>query len=144
MVNNNNIYNIFPTNISYKSFLYNLKVNNYLICPYCYSTRITIYNSLFHCNLCNSKFSITTNTIMHRTKLDYRKWLLSLYLFTFDQNLSYRRLAEIINVNKNTAYFIIKKFNYLYAYFKIDIIKLMNTHLSNEEILSNILLITIK
>ncbi|GEQ19018.1 hypothetical protein CBU01nite_36540 [Clostridium butyricum] len=81
---------------------------------------------------------------MHRTKLDYRKWLLSLYLFTFDQNLSYRRLAEIINVNKNTAYCIIKKFGYLYTYFKIDIIKLMNTDLSDEEILSNILLITIK
>ncbi|MBA8967378.1 hypothetical protein [Clostridium butyricum] len=53
-------------------------------------------------------------------------------------------MAEIINVNKNTAYCIIKKFGYLYTYFKIDIIKLMNTDLSDEEILSNILLITIK
>lgn len=49
-----------------------------------------------------------------------------------------------IVVNKNTAYKMIKKLNYLYTYFKIDIISLINTNLSNEEILSNILLIKIK
>lgn len=144
MTNHNTIYNIFPTEDSYKYFLYNLSVNACQICPYCYSNKISKYNLLFHCNICNSKFSITTNTIMHKTRLDYRKWLVSIYLFIFDENLSYRRLAKTINVNKNTAYSIIKKLNYLYYQFKIDIFKLMNTNLSNEEILSNILLIKAK
>ncbi|MGG7144777.1 hypothetical protein ACQPVP_15140 [Clostridium nigeriense] len=81
---------------------------------------------------------------MHKSKLDYRKWLVSIYLFIFDENISYRRLSKIINVNKNTAYDILKKLTYLYSNFKIDIIKLTNTTLSDEEILSNILLIKIK
>lgn len=81
---------------------------------------------------------------MHKSRLDYRKWLVSIYLFIFDQNMSYRRLSKIINVNKNTAYSILKKLTYLYSNFKINIITLTNTNLSNEEILSNILLIKIK
>lgn len=144
MINVSNIYNLFPTETSYKEYLYSIRLTKTISCPYCYSNRITPYKSIFHCNLCNSKFSITTNTIMHKSRLDYRKWLISIYLFIFDENISYRRLSKIINVNKNTAYSILKKFTYLYSNFKIDIIKLTNTALSNEEILSNILLIKIK
>lgn len=50
----------------------------------------------------------------------------------------------MICVNKNTAYSIIKKLNYLYNHFKKDIMKFINTDLEYEEILSNILLIKIK
>ena len=125
MIKDFNIYEIFPTEDSYKTFLYNLKFKNLLICPYCYS-------------------NITTNTIMHKTRLDYRKWLLALYLFLFKENISYRYLSSILNVNKNTAYNMIKKLNYLYINFKIEIMSLITSNSSNEEILSNILLIKIK
>ena len=144
MIDINNIYEKYPNQYSYIKYLYNIRVSKFLYCPYCNFNKITIYKLLFHCNLCNSKFSITTNTIMHKTRLDYRKWLISIYVFIFDENISYRRLAQIINVNKNTAYSILKKLIYLYSNFKIEIIKLMDTNLSNEEILSNILLIRIK
>lgn len=144
MIDVANIYNLFPTEISYREYLYKIRLSKIICCPYCYSNRITTYKSIFHCNLCNSKFSITTNTIMHKSRLDYRKWLVSIYLFLFDENISYRGLSKIINVNKNTAYNILKKLTYLYSNFKIDIIKLTNTTLPNEEVLSNILLIKIK
>ncbi|MFQ7438390.1 hypothetical protein [Romboutsia timonensis] len=81
---------------------------------------------------------------MHKTRLDYRKWLLALYLFLFKENISYRYLSSILNVNKNTAYNMIKKLNYLYINFKIEIMSLITSNSSNEEILSNILLIKIK
>ena len=144
MTDINNIYILFPTEIYYKKYLYNIRLTKTNSCPYCYSNRITLYESIFHCNLCNSKFSITTNTIMHKSRIDYRKWLISIYLFIFDENISYIKLSKIINVNKNTAHSILKKLIYLYSNFKIDIIKLTNTTLSNEEILSNILLLRIK
>jgi len=64
MIKDFNIYEIFPTEDSYKTFLYNLKFKNLLICPYCYSNKISTYKNLFHCNICNNKSSITTNTIM--------------------------------------------------------------------------------
>ena len=144
MIDVSNIYNLFPTETLYREYLYKIRLSKIISCPYCHSNRITKYKSIFHCNLCNSKFSITTNTIMHKSKLDYRKWLVSIYLFIFDENISYRRLSKIINVNKNTAYDILKKLTYLYSNFKIDIIRLTNTTLSDEEILSNILLIKIK
>ena len=95
MIKDFNIYEIFPTEDSYKTFLYNLKFKNLLICPYCYSNKISTYKNLFHCNICNNKSSITTNTIMHKTRLDYRKWLLALYLFLFKENISYRYLSSI-------------------------------------------------
>lgn len=144
MIDISNIYTIFPTELSYKEYLYNIKLAKTNSCPYCYSNKITLYKSIFHCNLCNSKFSITTKTIMHKSRIDYRKWLISIYLFLFNENISYRKLSKIINVNKNTAYSIIKKLIYLYSNFKLDIIKLTSTTLSNIEILSNILLIRIK
>ena len=144
MIKDFNIYEIFPTEDSYKTFLYNLKFKNLLICPYCYSNKISTYKNLFHWNIRNKKTSITTNTIMHKTRLDYRKWLLALYLFLFKENISYRYLSSILNVNKNTAYNMIKKLNYLYINFKIEIMSLITSNSSNEEILSNILLIKIK
>lgn len=144
MIKNFNIYKTFPTETSYRTFLYNLKFKNLLMCPYCYSNKISTYKDLFHCNICNSKFSITTNTIMHKTRLDYRKWLIAIYLFLFNENISYRSLAKAINVNKNTAYSMINKFNYLYTNFKINIVSLIESNSSDEEILSNVLLIKIK
>lgn len=81
---------------------------------------------------------------MHKTKIDIRKWLISIYLFLFDENMSYRYLAKVINVNKNTAYNILKKLNFLYINFKIDIMARMNLSKSTIEILSSILLIRIK
>ena len=47
MIKDFNIYEIFPTEDSYKTFLYNLKFKNLLICPYCYSNKISTYKNLF-------------------------------------------------------------------------------------------------
>ena len=36
----------------------------------------------YHCRSCRSFFSAKTNTVMHSSKLGYRKWALAIYIVT--------------------------------------------------------------
>lgn len=137
------VYSEFPTEDSYKLYLNKIKLEKGINCVYCYSNRITIRKLKFHCNLCNSNFSITTNTIMHKTKLDYRLWLISLYIFMFIDYISYRELSRLINVNKNTAYNILNKLNNLFSRNKQQILKQIDFKKTDIENLSRILMYSI-
>ena len=57
-------------------------------CPYCGSTRITSaanHSSLPHrCKDCRKRFSVRTNTVMHRSHLSFRLWGAAVYLITTD------------------------------------------------------------
>ncbi|MGL5714560.1 MAG: transposase [Paraclostridium sp.] len=144
MINNldiiRNVYNTFPTEESYMQYFHKIKLEKSISCVYCYSERITFIGLKFHCNLCNSNFSLTTNTIMHKTKLDYRIWLISLYIFMFTEYISYRELAKLINTNKNTAYKILKKLNNLFLKNKQQVLNQIDFQKTDIENLTRILI----
>lgn len=138
------IFNIFKSDFEYKQFLHDLKWRNKITCPYCYTIKKIKNNDkfIYHCNLCNSNHSLTVNTIMQDSKIDLRKWLQALYIFTFTEKISYRKLAIKLNVNKNTAYLIIDKLYFLHTSYKLEIAKIIGLTTSEFEILSRILLIS--
>ncbi len=75
-------------------------------CPYCQSTNQTPLKTdqRYHCNICNTSFSVTVGTIFHQTHLPLQKWFLAVSLMLDTENkLSIRKLAKKVEINKNTA-----------------------------------------
>jgi transposase-like protein len=66
--------------------------------------------SRYHCNRCNKSFSVTVNTIFHKTKVDLQKWFYAFILIKHtDEDVSVRQLASHIHVTKDSAWLMLKK-----------------------------------
>lgn len=81
------------------------------ICPYCSSTKCcTIPKHRFHCNSCNTAFSVTAQTIFHQTRLPLAKWFEAIsFVLTSSKYVSSRSLAIRIGVNKHTGYRVLQQ-----------------------------------
>jgi transposase-like protein len=107
-VNIVSIYREFPTEKSCIDRLETVKWKGTPTCPYCKSTKQTPMpkEARYHCNTCNTTYSVTVGTIFHNTKLDLQKWFLGVALMlNAKKGLSARQLARDLEVNKNTAWF---------------------------------------
>lgn len=81
-------------------------------CTYCGSTRRTLMlqERRYHCNNCNTSFSVTVGTLFHQTHLSLQKWFQAIYLLlNAKSDISVRKLAQHLNVNKDTAWRMIMK-----------------------------------
>lgn len=105
-------YNRFPTEAACIAHLEQVRWDGTPNCPYCNSVRITSIpkEHRHHCNACNTTFSVTVNMIFHRTRLPLPKWFaaISIILNTTKQ-ITARELAERLDINKNTAWFVIMR-----------------------------------
>lgn len=102
------IYKQFPDQESCINHLETVRWNNNAKCPYCNSTNATpVPKELrYHCNNCNTSFSVTVGTIFHKTKLDLQKWFLAVSLvLNAKKGISSRQLARDIEVTKDTAWY---------------------------------------
>lgn len=84
-----------------------LRWNNQICCPECGSTHIYNPNpdQLHICADCRTRFSDTSGTIFHSTKLPLSKWLYAIYLFlTSTRGISSYALARYIQVSQTTAW----------------------------------------
>lgn len=82
------------------------------VCPYCQSVNQTAMTkeARYHCNICNTSYSVTVNTIFHKTKIDLQKWFLAVSLvLNAKKGISARQLARDIKVNKNTGWFMLMR-----------------------------------
>ncbi|MCM3718516.1 transposase [Fictibacillus phosphorivorans] len=120
------IYTAFPDDNSYKKYLFNLRWNKHIICPFCSSIKNTKTRSnfRFHCNVCNTNYSLTANTVMHDTKVELRKWLITIYFYLHDEQLSYRKLSKVLKVNKNTAFRMITSLQNLFSKERLTILEI--------------------
>ncbi|WP_083468914.1 transposase [Nostoc piscinale] len=87
-------------------------------CPYCSSSNFTHLKngSRYHCNLCNTKYSVTVKTLFHRTRVDLQKWFLAIYLLIYARTkLSSRQLAKLLAVDKNTAWLMIARIDFSFS-----------------------------
>lgn len=103
------IYERFPTNGDCLQYLENIRWDGQPVCPYCGCDRHTALakESRYHCNGCNTTYSVTVKTVFHRTRVELQKWFLIIaHAMTRTKGqrpLSARQIAEAIGVNKNTA-----------------------------------------
>jgi transposase-like protein len=103
------IYKKFPTQESCIKHLEAIRWNNTPVCPYCKSTNQTPtkIGNRYHCNTCNTSYSVTVGTIFHKTKMDLQKWFLAISLvLNAKKGYSARQLGRDIEVTKDTAWFV--------------------------------------
>lgn len=106
------IYALFPTYGACDALLYEIRWGSQLRCPYCNATQITsmLKEGRYHCNRCNTSFGTTVRTFLHRSKVDLRKWFFAIYSVLYNKKtISVRKLADLIDVNSNTAWYMIRK-----------------------------------
>ncbi len=102
------IYKQFPTNEDCLRYLEKVRWGGTPVCPYCHAAKSTAVDKELrhHCNNCNTSFSVTVNTIFHKTKADLQKWFLAISLIlNAKKGISARQLGRDIEVNKNTAWY---------------------------------------
>ncbi len=101
------IYEIFPTQDDCIAHLERIRWGGTPKCPYCNSiiTSAVPRERRHHCNSCNTSFSVTTRTILHRTRLPLQKWFLVISLILSRKKWgSARQLGHDIHVDKDTAW----------------------------------------
>jgi len=106
------IYEIFPTQKDCIKHIEKVLWNNKSTCPYCKSTKSTQSKNgkRYHCNNCNTSYSVTVGTIFHKTKIDLQKWFLAIYLvLNTKKGISSRQLSRDLDVNKNTGWFLLMR-----------------------------------
>ena len=110
------IYKTFPNKAECVKHLEYLIWNNKPICPYCRSNKNSpsLKEKRYHCNNCNTTYSVTIGTIFHKTKVDLQKWyyVISIVICT---DISARQLAIDIGVTKDTACLMVKKAKRLFV-----------------------------
>ena len=101
------IFEKYPTQKDCLDHLERVRWNGVPECPYCYSTSTTPMKkeNRYHCNNCNTSFSVTVGTIFHNTKLPLQKWFLAIsIILNAKKGISARQLGRDLKVTKDTAW----------------------------------------
>ncbi len=101
------LYRQFPTQKDCIKHLEIVRWKGTPVCPYCKSKNQTPLpkENRYHCNSCNTSFSVTVGTIFHKTKIDLQKWFLAVSLvLNAKKGYSARQLGRDIDVTKDTAW----------------------------------------
>ena len=108
----NNFYAKFSTKNNCLDVLERVFWQGKPYCPYCKSTNYTDLKGekRYHCNSCNTSFSVTVGSAFHKTKVDLNKWFYAIYINTNKKEyLSARQLGYEIDVTKDTALYMLKR-----------------------------------
>lgn len=101
------IYETFPTNDDCIAHIEKVRWGNTSKCPYCKSDNSTPMpkERRYHCNNCNTSYSVTVGTIFHHTHLPLQKWFLAIsIILNAKKGISARQLGRDLNANKDTAW----------------------------------------
>ena len=101
------IFEVFPTQQDCIAYLEKVRWSDKPRCPYCKSPKQTPLpkEHRYHCNNCNTSFSVTVGTIFHKTHLPLQKWFLATSLIlNAKKGIAARQLARHIKVHRNTAW----------------------------------------
>lgn len=112
------VYKLFPTKESCIKFIERIRWKNKPVCPHCGSIRVSRLpkESRYHCNNCNTSFSVTVKTLFHNTRIPLQKWFLALEIFSSSEiKPSVRSLAEMIGVDKDTAWVMLNRMRQAFA-----------------------------
>jgi len=81
------------------------------ICPHCRNQKSwplsgsSVRQGLYECAACHRKFTITTGTVLHATKLPLKTWLLAMYfMVNSSKGVSSVFLSNYLGVTQKTAW----------------------------------------
>jgi transposase-like protein len=103
-------YARFPVERDCVSYLETIRWKSGPTCPYCAESKRNTplpREGRYHCNSCNTTFSVTVGTVFHQTRLPLQKWFAAISLILDSRKgISARQLAKALSVNKNTAWYL--------------------------------------
>lgn len=105
------IFKKFPTQETCIKHLEKVRWGGRPVCPYCGHSHSTLlkdskYNiNRYHCNKCNTTFTVLINTIFQDTKLELQKWFLAIsIIMNVKKGISSRQLSRDLQINHKTAW----------------------------------------
>jgi hypothetical protein len=95
----------FPDEQACRDYLHKIRWTRGFICTKCGEHKHSHIRTrnLFECSHCRTQTSITSGTVMHRTKLPLRYWLLVHYWVGSGEKCSARKISKQLKVQYKTA-----------------------------------------
>lgn len=111
---------LFPTDEAAEKWFTENRWPDGVRCPVCDSdniqTRPTRKPQPYRCRICFKDFSAKTNTLMHGSRLGYKKWMLAIYLVgTTNKSISSMDLHRKLGVTQKTAWFMAHRIREAYG-----------------------------
>lgn len=79
-----------------------------LKCPYCGETHIWTFKSgMYKCSHCGKRFTDTSNTPFHSTKLPLAYWLIAMYLQATGKGISSQELSTLLQITQKSAWYLL-------------------------------------
>ena len=109
------LFEMFPDEESARKWFENLRwFNEESHCPRCGSLKTsTVPNENpmpYHCGDCRKYFSVKTGTVMEKSKLPLRKWVIAIYLMSTNlKGVSSMKLHRDLGVTQKTAWMMAQK-----------------------------------
>nr|WP_272898789.1 IS1595 family transposase [Paenibacillus sp. MMS18-CY102] len=95
----------FPDEAASRQYMFQLRWPDGFCCTRCGHDAASYITTrdLYECVYCKTQISITSNTLLHRTKLPMSYWLFVFYWFTTEQDCSARKLSALLSIHYRTA-----------------------------------------
>ncbi|RKP55132.1 IS1595 family transposase [Cohnella endophytica] len=95
----------FPDEQACRDYIFNVRWPRGFICTKCGESKCSFIKTrnLYECCYCRTQISLTANTVMHRTKLPLRYWMLTFYWLASGERISARKVAKTLRLNYRTA-----------------------------------------
>lgn len=98
-----------------KEIFTRLRWPNGVVCPYCGEIHIwNCKNGMHKCSKCSKRFSDTSCTLFHGSKVPLAYWLVALYLLTMGKGTSSTELSAYLGVTQKTAWYLLHKIRYAF------------------------------
>ena len=102
------VCDMFPDDDAAERWFIEARWPNGVRCAHCQSDKVSESRHPqmpFRCRACDKHFSVKTNSVMHASKIGYRKWLIAVYLMTTNlKGVSSLKLHRDIGVTQKTAW----------------------------------------
>ena len=103
------LFEMFPGDATAEAWFVAQRWPNGIACPQCggmdISTTANHPTMPYHCPDCRKFFSVKSGTVMHSSKIGYRKWALAIYILTTGiKGTSSMKLHRDIGVTQKTAW----------------------------------------
>ena len=98
-----------------KEIFHNLRWPSGVVCPYCGSVHIWHYHTgSYKCSHCHKRFTDTSNTVFHATKIPISYWLIAIYLISIGKGVSSQELSRFLQVTQKTAWYMLHKIRFAF------------------------------
>ena len=102
------ICDMFPDDAAAERWFVSARWPDGVQCVHCDSNKVSESQHpqmRFRCRACDKHFSVKTKSVMHASKVGYRKWLVAIYLLTTNlKGVSSMKLHRDIGVTQKTAW----------------------------------------